>query len=151
MGIHFPQLNYKVSLRRRFVEVVVVWLTIFVAVSGQASSGLRQCKNVYFSHPKTKAIEYGGIRYEVPIFKGTGFKLTPSPRAVSFDTRTPVVQSIAKVWSLAEFDRPRWPVPIKALEAQSLFSQSSSLRALELPIKLPTSEVLVPAEFAQFK
>ncbi|MBI2387376.1 MAG: hypothetical protein HYV14_15410 [Elusimicrobia bacterium] len=80
---------------------------------------------------------------------GKGFVLTPRETAVA-DRRSPIYGSLLEPWSLKHLLVPHKPVKIGEIEDRAAFSKPVT-SVLNMPVKMPGSEIKVPEELAQFR
>lgn len=92
------------------------------------------------------------IVFEVPQMSIIGFTLKAKNVEVPEKIRNHVsVRSIDKVWNLSEFSKSRFPPVIGSVSAKAEFSKQRGVRVLDMPIKLPGTEVKLPKELEQFR
>lgn len=92
------------------------------------------------------------ILFEVPQMSNTGFTVTAKKMAVPENISNHVsVISIEKIWDLSEFSKSRFPPVIGSISAKAEFSKQRGVRVLDMPIKLPGSEVKLPKELEPFR
>lgn len=80
---------------------------------------------------------------------GKGFVMTPR-EAIVEDRRSPVYGSLLDPWSLKHLLVPHKPVKIGEIEDRAAFSKPVT-SVLNMPVKMPGSEIKVPEELAQFR
>lgn len=80
---------------------------------------------------------------------GEGFVLTPGETAVE-DRRSPVYRTILEPWDLKYLKESHKPVKIGEIEDRAAFSRPVT-SVLNMPIKMPGSEIRVPKELEQFR
>ncbi|MEQ1920283.1 MAG: hypothetical protein ABL955_13910, partial [Elusimicrobiota bacterium] len=80
---------------------------------------------------------------------GTGFVLTPEKTKVE-NRKSPVYGSLLEPWNLKHLLVPHMPVKIGTIEDREAFSKPVT-SVLNMPVKMPGSEIKVPAELAQFR
>jgi O-acetyl-ADP-ribose deacetylase (regulator of RNase III) len=80
---------------------------------------------------------------------GEGYTLTPGSADVA-DRTSPIYGSILEPWSLEHLLTPHKPAKIGAIEDRAAFSKPVT-SVLNMPIKMPGSEIRVPKELEQFR
>lgn len=80
---------------------------------------------------------------------GEGFVLTPNEAAVE-DRRSPIYGSLLEPWNLKHLLIPHKPVKISEIEDKTSFSKPVT-SVLNMPIKMPGSEIRIPRELEQFR
>lgn len=80
---------------------------------------------------------------------GKGFVLTPEETAVE-DRTSPVYGTLLEPWSLKHLLLPHKPVKIGRIEDRAAFSRPVT-SVLNMPVKMPGSEIKVPEELGQFR
>jgi len=80
---------------------------------------------------------------------GEGYALTPRDAEVA-DRTSPIYDSILKPWSLEHLLTPHKPAKIGEIEDRAAFSKPVT-SVLNMPIKMPGTEIKVPKELEQFR
>lgn len=80
---------------------------------------------------------------------GKGFVMTPRDKTVA-DRTSPVYGSLLEPWDLKHLLVPHMPVKIGTIEDRAAFSAPVT-SVLNMPVKMPGSEIKVPEELAQFR
>ena len=80
---------------------------------------------------------------------GEGFVLTPRDAAVE-NRKSPIYGSLLEPWNLKHLLIPHKPVKIGEIEDKQAFSKPVT-SVLNMPIKMPGSEIRIPKELAQFR
>jgi hypothetical protein len=92
-----------------------------------------------------------GIEFEIPRLSATGIVLNPNMSGVSDEIKNSrVARSIGTIWNLEEFRFARIPVKIAEISNRNEFSKPRGVRVLDLPIKLPSTDVRLPSEVKDF-
>lgn len=101
---------------------------------------------------------YRGKHYTVPGLSAGGLVIEPDPKASVPEAPDdplcrPIVDKIGTIWDLENFKVPRRPVELGRVpeDERPRIAAPGMPRTLDMPIKFPSSEFRVPAEFAQLR
>ncbi len=96
-----------------------------------------------------EVIQYGKIRFEVPILQRTGFVLRPQPTELSADMRDdPAFRHVGQVWDFANLRDVHVPKELFEIPNLSEYSQLDLPSVLDMPFHLPHSDYVLPDDFA---
>lgn len=131
------------KMSRMFLFTFLFFGAVLAAQGSESKDGLGAGCEV-----KSKVVEYGALRFEIPELMRTGFILRPRPTDLEAGTRDrPEIRSIHEPWNFNHLMSRHQPISIGRVSKDDRFGDSYLPSVLDMPIKFPGTDHFVPDNF----
>jgi hypothetical protein len=115
------------------------------AVAAAGSYAIAEVK----AKPGVEIIQYGKIRFEVPVLQKAGFRLAPRPAELLPEVRNdPAFRHVGKVWDFANLRDVHLPKELFEIPDLPAYSRLELPSCLDMPIHLPHGDYVLPNDYA---
>lgn len=120
---------------------------IFVANSPVL--GADSCQSIFTNF---NIIQYGNIKFEIPILSNTGYVLRAEQTEIPREIKQRIeIQGMKDKWNFNHLLEPHKPVKIGSVENRQAFSKDGVVSVLDMPIKFPGTDYIIPDDLVQFR